>query len=142
MKENDEYYQRSGFALPKYIYLYSFDILKMNLKISLFHNSLCYVDEQIAESFIEKIADVEKIIFHLPQVFRDNNSNVAFLGEASKGDKRVWSTGESSSYNNKNPYNFAMAEKRLKDRLVLKIINAYEYGIYSDVEADDFKKAK
>tara|TARA_R100001443_G_scaffold28451_1_gene41635 strand:+ start:1932 stop:2345 length:414 start_codon:yes stop_codon:yes gene_type:complete len=55
MKENDEYYQRSGFALPKYIYLYSFDILKMNLKISLFHNSLCYVDEQIAESFIEKI---------------------------------------------------------------------------------------
>ena len=33
-----------------------------------------------------------------------------------------------------------MAEKRLKDRLVLKIINAYEYGIYSDVEADDFKK--
>ena len=55
MKENDEYYQRSGFALPKYIYLYSFDILKINLKISLFHNSLCYVDEQIAESFIEKI---------------------------------------------------------------------------------------
>ena len=33
-------------------------------------------------------------------------------------------------------------EKRLKDRLTLKIINAYENGIYSDVEADDFKKAK
>ena len=96
----------------------------------------------ITHDAVEKIADIEKIIFHLPQVFRDSNSNVAFLGEASKGDKRVWSTGESSSYNNKNPYNFAMAEKRLKDRLVLKIINAYEYGIYSDVEADDFKKAK
>ena len=96
----------------------------------------------ITHDAVEKIADIEKVEFHLPQVFRDNNSNVAFLGEASKGDKRVWSTGESSSYNNKNPYNFAMAEKRLKDRLVLKIINAYEYGIYSDVEADDFKKTK
>ena len=96
----------------------------------------------ITHDAVEKIADIEKVEFHLPQVFRDNNSNVAMLGEASKGDKRVWSTGESSSYNNKNPYNFAMAEKRLKDRLVLKIINAYEYGIYSDVEADDFKKAK
>lgn len=94
----------------------------------------------ITHDAVEKIADIEKVVFHLPQVFRDNNSNVAMLGEASKGDKRVWSTGESSSYNNKNPYNFAMAEKRLKDRLVLKIINAYEYGIYSDVEADDFKK--
>ena len=94
----------------------------------------------ITHDAVEKIADMEKVVFHLPQVFRDNNSNVAMLGEASKGDKKVWSTGESSSYNNKNPYNFAMAEKRLKDRLVLKIINAYEYGIYSDVEADDFKK--
>ena len=94
----------------------------------------------ITHDATEKIADIEKIIFHLPQVFRDSNSNIAMLEEASKGDKKVWSTGESSSFNNKNPYNFAMAEKRLKDRLTLKIINAYEYGIYSDVEADNFKK--
>ena len=33
-----------------------------------------------------------------------------------------------------------MAEKRGVDRCVLKLINAYEYGIYSDVESDDFKK--
>ena len=33
-----------------------------------------------------------------------------------------------------------MAEKRLKDRLTLKLIHAYEYQIYSDVEADAFKK--
>jgi hypothetical protein len=37
-------------------------------------------------------------------------------------------------------YNWAMCEKRLKDRLTLKMINAYEYGVYSEVEADDFKK--
>ena len=35
---------------------------------------------------------------------------------------------------------FAMAEKRLKDRLVLKLIDAYQYSIYSDSEADNFKK--
>ena len=55
MEENDECYKRSGFIVTRDVYLDSFDILKMNLKISLFHNSLCYVDEQIAESFIEKI---------------------------------------------------------------------------------------
>ena len=34
-----------------------------------------------------------------------------------------------------------MAEKRLKDRLTLKLINAYEYGIYSEVEADSFTRS-
>ena len=62
------------------------------------------------------------------------------LGTASKGDKHVWTTGEASPINNKMAYNWAMCEKRLKDRLTLQMINAYEYGIYSDVEADDFKK--
>ena len=36
-------------------------------------------------------------------------------------------------------YPFAMCEKRLKDRLTLQLVNAYEYGVYSEVEADDFK---
>ena len=39
-----------------------------------------------------------------------------------------------------NKFFGAMAEKRGKDRAILKLINAYEYGIYSDVEADSFKK--
>ena len=33
-----------------------------------------------------------------------------------------------------------MAEKRGRDRCVLKLIKAYEWGIYSEEEADDFKK--
>jgi len=37
-------------------------------------------------------------------------------------------------------YLLAMGEKRGKDRIILKLINAYEYGIYSDVEADDFAR--
>ena len=62
------------------------------------------------------------------------------VGDAKRGNKVIWSTGEASPTNCKAPYPFAMAEKRLKDRLTLKLINAYEYGIYSDVEADSFKK--
>ena len=57
-----------------------------------------------------------------------------------KGDVVMWKTGEADNKNCKNLYYFAMAEKRAKDRVCLALINAYEYGIYSDVEADDFKK--
>jgi len=94
----------------------------------------------ITHDACEKIANIEGIKFHKPEIFRDSNSNVAMLGEASKGDKVIWTTGEASPTNNKMPYNWAMCEKRLKDRLTLQIINAYEYGIYSDIEADSFKK--
>ena len=67
MKENDDwnderYYQRSGFIVTRDVYLHSVDILKIHLKISLFHNSLCYVDEQIAESFIEKISSEKDLL--------------------------------------------------------------------------------
>ena len=67
MKENDDwndeqYYRRSGFIVTRDVYLHSVDILKIYLKISLFHNSLCYVDEQIAESFIEKISSEKDLL--------------------------------------------------------------------------------
>jgi len=50
--------------------------------------------------------------------------------------------GEADTKNCMNQYKGSMAEKRGKDRCILKIINAYQYQIYSDVEADDFKKPK
>jgi hypothetical protein len=52
----------------------------------------------------------------------------------------MWSIGEADNKNCKNLYFGAMAEKRGKDRVILKLINAYEYGIYSEEEAEDFKK--
>ena len=55
-------------------------------------------------------------------------------------DYKIWTTGEANALNCTNEYYFAMAEKRGKDRVILKLINAYEYGIYSDVEADSFGK--
>ena len=89
----------------------------------------------------EKIAYQKGIVFETPQIFRDNNSNVAMLGTGVLGDRTEWTTGEASPTNCKMSYNWAMAEKRLKDRLTLKLINAYEYGIYSEVEADSFTRS-
>ena len=55
-------------------------------------------------------------------------------------DYKIWTYGEADASNCTSTYYGAMAEKRGKDRIILKLINAYEYGIYSDVEADDFGK--
>ena len=55
------------------------------------------------------------------------------LGEISE-----WSIGEASPTNNKNAYPFAMAEKRAKDRVILKLIGLHGM-VYSEIEADDFR---
>ena len=94
----------------------------------------------ITHDACEKIAAQENIQFGAPTIYRDSNKDVAIVGDAKRENKVIWSTGEASPNNCKAPYPFAMAEKRLKDRLILKLINAYEYGIYSDSEADNFKK--
>ena len=60
--------------------------------------------------------------------------------KAENPDYKVWTTGEANALNCTAEYYMAMAEKRAKDRVILKLINAYEQGIYSDVEADDFQK--
>ena len=54
----------------------------------------------------------------------------------------IITVGEASKLNCTSKYYGAMAEKRGIDRSILKLIKAYEYGIYSEEEADDFKKPK
>ena len=49
------------------------------------------------------------------------------------------SIGEADRKNCMSQYLGCMAEKRGIDRCVLKLINAHEYGIVSEVEADDYK---
>ena len=53
-------------------------------------------------------------------------------------DYKIESNGEANATNCTSNYYFSMALKRAQDRVILKLINAYEYGIYSDVESDDF----
>ena len=96
----------------------------------------------ITHDACQKIGDMEGIIFGPPQILNSEQSFVRMVISAKKGEVLMWSIGEADTKNCKNLYFGAMAEKRGKDRVILKLINAYEYGIYSDVEADDFKKPK
>mgnify|MGYP003131350641 CR=1 FL=1 len=90
----------------------------------------------------EKIAYQEGIVFHMPDPKLSNTEppNIVLYGSATLKDRTEWSNGEANPTNCKMPYMNAMAEKRLKDRLTLKLINAYEYQIYSEIEADAFEK--
>ena len=56
----------------------------------------------------------------------------------------VTTSGEADGKNCKMAYISCMAEKRGRDRSILKLLNAYEYGIYSDSETfvDDFDSKK
>lgn len=103
----------------------------------------------------EKIAAIEKITFAKPDVHYGLDA-ICLIGEASKSHliktatglkeetETLWATGEASAVNvmGQGKYYWAMAEKRLKDRLILKLIHAYEFGIYSEEEADSFKKVE
>lgn len=54
-------------------------------------------------------------------------------------DQGLYEVGEASKTNCKNAYPYAMAYKRMFDRVVLKLCKMAFDGIYSDSEADEFK---
>ena len=89
---------------------------------------------------LERIADHIGITFSKPDIIENNSEKglVAMCVEGTDGDKIAWSIGESSPSNNKNAYCYAMAEKRAKDRVILKLIGASGF-VYSDQEADEFR---
>lgn len=55
-------------------------------------------------------------------------------------DKDTYEVGEFSKTNGQNAYPYAMAFKRCFDRVVLKKSRLAYSGIYSEVEADEFKQ--
>ena len=95
---------------------------------------------------ITKIALIENIKLSRLEPIYQSETSCRFLVTMVKEDKdgnvinSVTSIGEADNRNSKNNYYGSMAEKRGISRGVLKLINAYQYGIYSEVEADDFKK--
>ena len=76
-----------------------------------------------------------------PQIINaDQNGRMGLvLVEGKLNDQTAWSFGEAAPYNNKNAYPFAMAEKRAKDRVILKLCGLHG-DAYSEEEADDFRK--
>ena len=89
---------------------------------------------------VEKIAFMEAILILDIQILNSEPEFVRLLVTMSKGDLIMKSIGEADNKNCRNLYMGCMAEKRGIDRCVLKLIHAYEYGISSEVEAEDFAK--
>lgn len=96
----------------------------------------------VKHTALERVAAEKKIAFDSPLMLEFHAADkIAVLCVTGKmGDRSEWSIGEAAPYNNKNGYPFAMAEKRAKDRVILKLLNAHG-TLYSDAEADDFAQA-
>lgn len=94
--------------------------------------------------YCELIADREGVVFDPPQIIeacaKDKTAVLVVIGR-DKNERSAWSFGEAAPYNNKNSYPFAMAEKRAKDRVILKLVGLSGH-VYSEEEADDFKASK
>lgn len=92
---------------------------------------------------VERMAARAGILFDKPDMIVNDHTakTVVVCVGATKGDLREWSFGECSPSNNKNAYPYAMAEKRAKDRVALKLLGMSGL-VYSEEEADDFKASK
>lgn len=93
----------------------------------------------IKHAALERVAAEQKIAFEPPTIIEAKSAEkiAAMCVVGIMGDRREWSIGEASQANCKNSYYYAMAEKRAKDRVALKLLSTGS-GLYSDSEADDF----
>jgi hypothetical protein len=93
----------------------------------------------VKHAALERVAANKGIAFDAPLMLEFHAADkIAVLCVTGRmGERSDWSIGEAAPYNNKNSYPFAMAEKRAKDRVILKLLNAHG-TLYSDAEADDF----
>lgn len=95
----------------------------------------------IKHAALERVAAEQGIIFERPAVLEINSERgiVCICVFGTFKDRTEWSIGEAAPSNNKNSYPAAMAEKRAKDRVTLKLLNAHG-ALYSESEADEFEQ--
>jgi hypothetical protein len=86
---------------------------------------------------LEHVAAKQGIKFAPPAIIENDGANkcVAICVTGTLGERSEWSIGEAAPWNNKNAYPWAMAEKRAKDRVTLKLIGLHGL-VYSDAEVD------
>ena len=103
----------------------------------------CHGTPVILHKALERVAAHKGITFDTPVVVESEISqkNVALYCVGHLGDKSEWSFGEAAPYNNKIPYPYAMAEKRAKDRVILKLVGLHGY-VYSEDESDEFQESR
>ena len=90
---------------------------------------------------LERVAVEVGIVWLRPSVqVCDLANKIAVICAFGKlGDREEWSFGEASPANNKNSYPMAMAEKRARDRVILKLLVTHG-ALYSESEADEFEQ--
>lgn len=103
----------------------------------------CHGTWVVYHKFLEQIAAKAGIIFGAPDIIEAKGELkiAAMVVTGQMGDRLEWSVGEAAPSNNKNAYPWAMAEKRAKDRVILKLVGLAGF-VYSEEEADDFKASK
>ena len=86
----------------------------------------------------EKLAGYKKVKFDKPEIIHQDvgQKEVVMLVTGHCGGITEWSFGEATPSNNKNAYPYAMAEKRAKDRVILKLLG-FHGDVYTDTEIDD-----
>jgi hypothetical protein len=103
----------------------------------------CHGTFVLLHKALEKVAVKNKITFDKPEVLESNSERriASLIVTGHMGDKSEWSIGEASPSNNKNSYPYAMAEKRAKDRVILKLLGLHG-DVYAEDEADSFKEER
>ena len=103
----------------------------------------CHGTPVVLHKACEKIAAHNGIVFDEPKIIESSvkEKYAVLLVTGHMKDASEWSIGEASPYNNKNAYPFAMAEKRAKDRVILKLVGLHG-DVYSQDEADEFNLAQ
>jgi hypothetical protein len=94
---------------------------------------------------LERLAAVIGVEWGPPQILRSEREEAVLIATGKIGDGQPeWSIGEAVIGQNYKvsgkmaAYPYAMAEKRAKDRVILKLAGLH--GAYSEAEADDFKQ--
>lgn len=100
-------------------------------------------DWAIKHRALERVAAEQGITFDLPTIIEHDGAtkNVSMIVTGRKGDRVEWSIGEASPSNYRttekmSAYPYAMAEKRGKDRVVLKLLNSHG-ALYSQSEIEE-----
>lgn len=103
----------------------------------------CHGTPVVLHKVLEQVAADQGITFDMPTMIEADaeKKKVVMLVSGRLGDAVEWSIGEAVPYNNKNSYPYAMAEKRAKDRVILKLIGVAGF-VYSEEEADDFQASR
>jgi hypothetical protein len=132
MREGDE---QIADILARYGEAFSSSVWRVQGQAVIYHKAL------------ERIAARAGIRFDKPVIIRAEREEAVLLVTGLLGDQMEWSIGEALINVNyrvsgkQAAYVYAMAEKRAKDRVILKLIGLHGL-LYSEEEADEFRDSQ